>query len=86
MGYTPQSTNISDFEEIIVILSITRMRLWRAFPALPERACVGSIPTTSISDAQNVPSFRRWRFEMKLSPLTRIKEGTKRAFFPPLAM
>ncbi len=27
---------------------------------------VGSIPTNS--DAQNVPSFRRWQFEMKLSP------------------
>jgi hypothetical protein len=27
---------------------------------------VGSIPANS--DAQNVPSFRRWRFEMKLSP------------------
>jgi hypothetical protein len=29
---------------------------------------VGSIPANS--DAQNVPSFRRWRFEMKLSPYT----------------
>ncbi len=27
---------------------------------------VGSIPANS--DAQYVPSFRRWRFEMKLSP------------------
>jgi hypothetical protein len=27
---------------------------------------VGSIPANS--DAQNVPSFRRWRFELKLSP------------------
>jgi hypothetical protein len=27
---------------------------------------VGSIPANS--DAQNVPSFRRWGFEMKLSP------------------
>ncbi len=27
---------------------------------------VGSIPAKT--DAQNVPSFRRWRFEMKLSP------------------
>jgi hypothetical protein len=27
---------------------------------------VGSIPANS--DAQNVPSFCRWRFEMKLSP------------------
>ena len=28
---------------------------------------MGSIPANS--DAQNVPSFRRWRFEMKLVPL-----------------
>jgi hypothetical protein len=33
---------------------------------LLEWAGVGSIPANS--DAQNVPSFRRWRFEMKLSP------------------
>jgi hypothetical protein len=32
---------------------------------------VGSIPANS--DAQNVPSFRRWRFEMKLSPFLRPK-------------
>jgi hypothetical protein len=36
-------------------------------PALPEQAGVGSIPANP--DTQNVPSFRRWRFEMKLSPL-----------------
>jgi hypothetical protein len=41
-------------------------RLRRAYPALPERAGVGSI--TANSDALNVPSFHRWRFEMKLSP------------------
>jgi hypothetical protein len=41
-------------------------RLMRAYPAPPERAGVGSIPANP--DAQNVPSFRRWRFEMKLSP------------------
>ena len=29
---------------------------------------VGSIPANP--DAQNVPSFCRWRFEMKLSPFT----------------
>jgi hypothetical protein len=40
--------------------------LRRAYPALPERAGVGSILANP--DAQNVPSFRRWRFEMKLSP------------------
>jgi hypothetical protein len=31
---------------------------------------VGSIPANS--DAQNVPSFCRWRFEMKLSPFIYI--------------
>jgi hypothetical protein len=35
-------------------------------PALTERAGVGSIPANP--DARNVPSFRRWRCEMKLSP------------------
>ena len=40
--------------------------LRQAYPALLELAGVGSIPTNS--DAQHVPSFRRWRFEMKLSP------------------
>ncbi len=37
----------------------------RAYPALLERSCVGSIPANS--DAQHVSSFRRWRFEVKLS-------------------
>jgi hypothetical protein len=41
-------------------------RLRRSYPALTERAGVGSIPANP--DARNVPSFRRWRFEMKLSP------------------
>ncbi len=38
----------------------------RIFPAPLGAGGVGSIPANS--DAQNVPSFRRWRFEMKLSP------------------
>ncbi len=42
-------------------------RLRQAYPTLLEWAGMGSIPANS--DAQNVPSFRRWRFEMKLSPL-----------------
>jgi hypothetical protein len=42
------------------------LRLRRAYPAPLGRAGVGSIPANP--DAQNVPSFRRWRFEMKLSP------------------
>ncbi len=41
-------------------------RLGRAYPALLEWAGVGSIPANS--DAQNGPSFRRYRFETKLSP------------------
>ncbi len=36
------------------------------YPALSGAGGVGSIPANS--DAQNVHSFRRWRFEMKLSP------------------
>ncbi len=46
-------------------------RLRRAYPALLEWDGVGSIPANS--DAQNVPSFRRWRIEMKLSPVTDVK-------------
>jgi hypothetical protein len=39
----------------------------RTYPAPPgQRGGVGSMPANS--DAQNVPSFRRWRFEMKPSP------------------
>ncbi len=38
--------------------------LKRAYPALLEWA-VGSIPANS--DAQDVPSFRRWRFEIACS-------------------
>ncbi len=38
----------------------------RTYPAPLGAGGVGSIPANS--DAQNVPSFRRWRFEMKLSP------------------
>ncbi len=41
-------------------------RLRQAYPTNLEWAGVGSIPANS--DAQNVLSFRRWRFEMKLSP------------------
>jgi hypothetical protein len=40
--------------------------LRRAYPVLTEWAGVGLIPANP--DAQNVPSFRRWRLEMKLSP------------------
>ena len=38
----------------------------RTYPAPLGPGGVGSIPANS--DAQNVPSFRRWRFVMKLSP------------------
>ncbi len=45
-------------------------RLRRAYPALTERAGVGSIPANP--DARNVPSFRRWRLEMKLNPFKNV--------------
>ncbi len=48
-------------------------RLRRAYPAPLGRAGVGSIPANP--DAQHVPSFRRWRFEMKLSPFMSIMFG-----------
>ncbi len=38
----------------------------RTYPAPLGAGGVGSIPANS--DTQNVPSFRLWRFEMKLSP------------------
>ncbi len=47
-------------------------RVRRAYPALLERAGVGSIPASS--NAQNVPSFRRWRFEIKLSLFTKSEK------------
>ncbi len=51
---------------IQVIMPAVAERLRRAYPAPMGRAGVGSIPANP--DARNVPSFRRWRFEMKLSP------------------
>ncbi len=39
----------------------------RTYPAPLGAGGVGSIPANSDAQ-QNVPSFRRWRFEMKLSP------------------
>jgi hypothetical protein len=39
----------------------------RTYPAPLGAGGVGSIPANS--DALNVPSYRRWLFEMKLSPL-----------------
>ncbi len=56
----------SAFVRMYTHIPVVAERLRRAYPALPERAGVGSIPANP--DAQNVPSFRRWRFEMKLSP------------------
>ena len=49
-------------------------RLRQAYPAPLGAGGVGSIPANS--DAQNVPSFRRWRFEMKLSPFFFIYYST----------
>ncbi len=47
---------------------ILTMPSWRKarIPCSSGAGGVGSIPANP--DAQNVPSFRRWRFEMKLSP------------------
>ncbi len=63
---------------LVIVMSITTLqmppvaeRLRQAYPALLERAGVGSIPANS--DAQNVPSFCRWRFEMKLSPVATLQ-------------
>ncbi len=47
----------------------------QAYCTLLEWAGVGSIPANS--DAQNVPSFRRWRFEMKLSPSALLYSSRK---------
>ena len=44
---------------------------WRTYPAPLGAGGVGSIPANP--DAQNVPSFRRRRFEMKLSPFLDLK-------------
>ncbi len=52
----------------VLVMPAVAEWLRRAYPALLEWDGVGSIPANS--DAQNVPSFRRWRFEMKLSPPT----------------
>jgi hypothetical protein len=54
--------------ELINVGSQSTMAEWsmRTYPAPLGAGGVGSIPANS--DAQNVPSFRRWRFEMKLSP------------------
>jgi hypothetical protein len=41
-------------------------RYYARIPCSSGAGGVGSIPANP--DAQNVPSFRRWRFEMKLSP------------------
>jgi hypothetical protein len=46
-------------------------RLRRAYPALTERAGLCLIPANP--DARNVPSFRRWRLEMKLRPFYHTK-------------
>jgi hypothetical protein len=40
---------------------------------------VGSIPANS--NAQNVPSFRRWRVEMKLSPFFRTRRSSRPALW-----
>jgi hypothetical protein len=53
------------------------------------RVGVGSIRANSDAQLENVPSFRRWRFEMKLSPFYSVhwqpqplRVGTVRAGLP----
>jgi hypothetical protein len=72
MGRGSISVNTLRFNvTIIAIITINlrnaprNRRLRWAYPALSGRAGVGSIPANS--DVLNVPSFCRWRFEMKLS-------------------
>jgi hypothetical protein len=52
----------------ILIYTMPTVAEWsrRTYPAPLGAGGVGSIPSNS--DAENVPSFRRWRFAMKLSP------------------
>jgi hypothetical protein len=47
----------------------------RTYPAPLGAGGVGSIPANS--EAQNVPSFRRWQFEMKFSPFFLFKNAQK---------
>ncbi len=70
--YRRHKPNMFDSNSILYYMPPVAERLRRAYPALPERASVGSIPANS--DAQNVPSFRRWRLERKLSPFIIRKE------------
>jgi hypothetical protein len=53
-------------ESYLFLLPAVAERLRLAYTAPLGRDGVGSIPANP--DAQHVPSFRRWRFEMKLSP------------------
>jgi hypothetical protein len=61
--------HLSDEDEpILFYIAYTILHL--IYPAPLGAGGVGSIPANS--DALNVPSFRRWRFVMKLSPLLYI--------------
>jgi hypothetical protein len=64
--YSMQQAQFAFQVSFSVCMPAVAERLRRAYPALLEWDGVGSIPANS--DAQNMPSFRRWRFEMKLSP------------------
>jgi hypothetical protein len=64
--------------------SVAERLMW-AYPALPERVGVGSILANS--DAQNVASFRLWRFEMNLSPFLKTYSiNTRSGVFPLFVM
>ena len=54
-------------ENVVLQAQNKRFTLAKAgIPCSSRAGGVGSIPSNS--DAQNAPSFRCWRFEMKLSP------------------
>jgi hypothetical protein len=69
-GAPPHSAPTSASSPPFVTLTTLALQLrWRKarIPCSSGTGGVGSIPANP--DAQNVPSFRRWRFEMKLSPI-----------------
>ncbi len=64
------SKNLEKFRQNLDQLPTVAEWSRRTYPAPLEAGGVGLIPANS--DAQNVPSFRRWRFAMKLSPLGQL--------------
>jgi hypothetical protein len=68
------SITILQYQAVIIIITMNTLCInlqqyqynVARIPRSSGAGGVGSIPANP--DAQNVPSFRRWRFEMKLSP------------------